>query len=136
MMLSHVTVAVSDFDRALAFYEAVLTSIGLYRSFHSEDRQAASFRKPHHRRPLFFVVKPFNGEAAEPGNGPMVAFECATRQEVDEVHALALTLGAVDEGAPGLRPQYHDDYYGAYLRDTEGNKICFVCHDPAWVRPA
>ena len=133
-MLSHVTIAVSDFERALAFYEKLLGSIGLVRSYYNADTGAASFRKPDEPRPLFFIVGPFDGEEADPGNGPMTAFLCLSRSEVDKVHALGLSLGATDEGAPGLRPHYHENYYGCYLRDTEGHKICFVCHDPCWVR--
>jgi hypothetical protein len=50
---------------------------------------------------------------------------------VDAFHALALSLGARDEGAPGLRPHYHAHYYGTYVRDLDGNKLCVVCHQAA-----
>lgn len=53
-----------------------------------------------------------------------------SRAKVDQVHALALNSGAVDQGQPGLRPHYHPNFYGAYFRDLDGNKICIVCHNP------
>ena len=55
-------------------------------------------------------------------------FAAATRDQVDAAHALALSLGAVCEGRPGLRPEYHAHYYGAYFRDPDGNKLCVACH--------
>ncbi|OXH86721.1 glyoxalase, partial [Burkholderia multivorans] len=54
-----------------------------------------------------------------------------TRAHVDRCHALALQHGGTCEGPPGLRPHYHRDYYGAYFRDPDGNKLCVVCHRPA-----
>ena len=135
-MISHVTIAVRDFDRALGFYQKVLGQIGLIQSYDDPNKPAASFRRPEAPRPLFFLVAPYDGGTADPGNGPMVAFHCLDREEVDRVYAQAIELGATDEGGPGLRPHYHENYYGAYIRDPEGNKVCFVCHDPAWVKPA
>lgn len=126
-MFSHATVAVHDFGRAHDFYNALLPVIGLFRSFYEPDRAMASFSQEGHARPLFFVTLPFEGEA-EPGNGPMIAFLCETRDLVDKVHETALDLGASDEGAPGLREDYHPNFYGCYIRDPEGNKVCFVCH--------
>lgn len=128
-MFSHATVAVKDFDRAVGFYGKLLPEIGLMRSFYDPENSMASFRKPDQPRPLFFVTLPFEGEAL-PGNGPMIAFLCDDRPMVDAVHAKALELGGTDEGEPGERPDYHPHFYGCYVRDTEGNKICFVCHDP------
>jgi lactoylglutathione lyase len=58
----------------------------------------------------------------------MVAFLASSRAVVDQAHAVALASGGTSEGAPGLRPEYHAHYYGAYFRDTEGNKLCVVCH--------
>jgi lactoylglutathione lyase len=58
----------------------------------------------------------------------MVAFLAASRQQVQDVHALALAHGGTCEGSPGLRPEYHAHYYGAYFRDPDGNKLCVACH--------
>jgi catechol 2,3-dioxygenase-like lactoylglutathione lyase family enzyme len=77
------------------------------------------------------IGKPYDGEPATSGNGQMIALLASDRQVVRNTHALALTLGGRCEGPPGLRPEYHPDYYGAYFRDPEGNKLCVCCHDPA-----
>lgn len=58
----------------------------------------------------------------------MVAFLADSRTVVDQAYAVALACGGTSEGAPGVRPEYHANYYGAYFRDTEGNKICVACH--------
>ncbi len=58
----------------------------------------------------------------------MVAFEAQARAQVDDFYAIAMANGASEEGAPGLRPHYSTGYYGAYIRDSDGNKICCVCH--------
>jgi predicted lactoylglutathione lyase len=60
----------------------------------------------------------------------MVAFGAQSREAVDAFHAAALAAGGSDEGAPGLRAHYHPNYYGAYVRDLDGNKLCAVCHKP------
>lgn len=59
----------------------------------------------------------------------MIALLATTREMVDEAYAVAMAAGATDEGGPGLRPKYHPHYYGAYFRDSEGNKLCVVCHN-------
>ncbi|HEX4859541.1 MAG TPA: VOC family protein, partial [Usitatibacteraceae bacterium] len=81
--------------------------------------------------PLFVIAKPFDGQPHERGNGQMVAFLASSRALVDQAHALALAHGGTSEGAPGLRPEYHEHYYGAYFRDPDGNKLCVACHAPA-----
>ncbi len=58
----------------------------------------------------------------------MVAFLASSRQQVDQVHALALASGGTCEGKPSLRTEYHAHYYGAYFRDPDGNKLCIACH--------
>ena len=60
----------------------------------------------------------------------MVALLARNRSLVDSAYQVALAHGGVSEGAPGLRPEYHENYYGAYFRDTEGNKLCVTCHVP------
>lgn len=58
----------------------------------------------------------------------MIAFLAKDRATVERAYSVALANGAASEGAPGLRPEYHAHYYGAYFRDTEGNKLCVACH--------
>jgi catechol 2,3-dioxygenase-like lactoylglutathione lyase family enzyme len=82
-------------------------------------------------RPLFIITKPFDGAAASAGNGQMIAFLANSRSLVDESYVLAIELGATSEGEPSLRPAYHADYYGAYFRDPDGNKLCVCCHEAA-----
>lgn len=129
-MLSHVNIGIADFDRAFAFYAALLPELGLQLKFAEPANDWAGWMQPGVTRPLFLIGRPYDGGAAAPGNGQMVAFLAADRPIVDRAHALALRLGGTDEGAPGLRPHYHANYYGAYFRDPDGNKLCVCCHDP------
>jgi catechol 2,3-dioxygenase-like lactoylglutathione lyase family enzyme len=129
-MLSHVHVGISDFDRALAFYNAVMDTLGLTLKFAEPENGWAGWKHPAAERPLFLVGRPYNGAPAEPGNGHMVALLAPDRAAVDRCHATALALGGRCEGPPGLRPHYHPNYYGAYFRDPDGNKLCVCCHDP------
>jgi predicted lactoylglutathione lyase len=77
---------------------------------------------------LFLIGRPYNQQLHQPGNGQMVAFLAHSREQVNQVHALALASGGTCEGKPGLRPEYHANYYGAYFRDPDGNKLCVACH--------
>ena len=115
-MLSHVFVGITDFERALAFYRPVLASLGIQERFCEAERPWAGWEST---------------EVPHPGNGLMVAFMAATRSQVDTAHALALSLGGQCEGRPGLRPEYHANYYGAYFRDPDGNKLCVASHGQA-----
>lgn len=131
-MISHVTVGINDIDRAVAFYRPLMEALGWEEKFATRAAPGpwAGWKLPDADRPLFIASVPFNRDApSHPGNGPMVAFRVYSRADVDAVHALALELGGSDEGAPGLRPHYHQDYYGAYFRDPFGNKLCVVCHE-------
>jgi predicted lactoylglutathione lyase len=76
-----------------------------------------------------YIVTPFNQLRATNGNGTMIVFSANSRANVDAFYAAALTAGGVDEGKPGLRP-YHANFYAAYVRDIDGNKICAVCEKP------
>lgn len=127
-MFSHIHVGVGDFARAMAFYAPLLDALGLELKFVEPEHPWAGWKTPGADRPLFIIGVPFDGAPHHPGNGQMVAFEVARRADVDRLHGLALELGGTDEGAPGLRPHYHAGYYGAYFRDTEGNKLCVCCH--------
>lgn len=129
-MFSHIFVGVEDFDRALRFYRALMAVLGAQERFCEEDRPWAGWQSHPGPRPLLLIGKPFDGRPHEAGNGQMVAFLAASRAMVDQAHAIALSHGGRDEGAPGLRPEYHPHYYGAYFRDSEGNKLCVACHSP------
>lgn len=129
-MFSDVFVGVSDFDRALAFYTPLMTALGIHSRFCDPARPWAGWQSDPGPRPLFLIGRPYDGQAPQPGNGHMTAFLAASRDLVDRAFAVALANGGTSDGAPGLRPEYHEHYYGAYLRDPDGNKLCVVCHSP------
>jgi len=129
-MFSHVFLGVSDFDRAHGFYTALMDCLRIGKRFCEPDKPWAGWHNADGTRPLLVIAKPHNGQAHAPGNGQMVAFLAADRALVRRAYQTALEHGGTCEGPPGLRPQYHTDYYGAYFRDTEGNKICVACHAP------
>lgn len=130
-MFSHVMVGVSDFERAMAFYTPVLDALGIRFRFIEPERPWAGWQSSPDPRPLFLIGRPYNREPHQPGNGQMVAFLARSREQVRQVHAIALAHGGTCEGKSGLRPEYHAHYYGAYFRDPDGNKLCVACHDPA-----
>lgn len=132
--VSHVVLGTKAMTEAEAFYAAILAMLGWRRRDEVEGKLI--WRPANATRPLFVVMPPFDGRAPEPGNGAMTALTAPDRATVDAVHARAIALGAVSEGAPGLRPHYHANYYGAYFRDRDGNKLCIVCHVPVDSAPS
>lgn len=127
-MFSHIFVGVSDFDRALAFYAPLMSCLGLEMRFCERSRPWAGWQSPGVARPVFLIGKPYDEQPHHRGNGQMAAFLAATRQVVNSAHAVALAHGGVSEGEPGLRSEYHANYYGAYFRDPDANKLCVACH--------
>ncbi len=130
-MISHVCLGVGDFDRAFAFYSKLMAGLGLTLKFRDVSKPWAGWVSATSPRPIFVIGAPFDGNPSAPGNGQMVALLAPSREVVRSSYAAALTLGGVCEGPPGLRPHYHPDYYGAYFRDPDGNKLCVCCHSPA-----
>ena len=118
-MFSHVTLGTNDQDRARPFWIAVMEALGHPVLFESDV--SIAFGEP--TGPKTFIVPPFDGMEARPGNGVHVAYIVRDRATVDAFHAAALANGGTDEGAPGLRPHYHPNYYGAYVRDPDGYLI-------------
>jgi lactoylglutathione lyase len=127
-VFSHIFVGVSDFDRALAFYNPLMSVLGIEARFCDRERPWAGWQSNPGPRPLFLIGTPHDRLAHVPGNGQMVAFLAKSRTLVDRSHAVALANGGTSEGAPGLRPEYHEHYYGTYFRDPDGNKLCVACH--------
>lgn len=127
-MFSHVFIGTNDFARAMRFYQPLLEVLQIRARFVDAARPWAGWRSAPDVRPLFLLGRPFDGRPHDPGNGQMVAFSAQTRVMVDRAFATALAMGGTSEGAPGLRPEYHPHYYGAYVRDPDGNKLCVVCH--------
>jgi catechol 2,3-dioxygenase-like lactoylglutathione lyase family enzyme len=120
-MIGYVTVGTNDWTKALAFYEALMTELGAkrvmdYETFVAWKRPAGG--------PSFALAQPFNKKPACVGNGSMVAFEAENPDKVKALYQKALALGATDDGPPGDRG---DNYYGAYFRDPDGNKLNFHC---------
>jgi lactoylglutathione lyase len=129
-VFSHIFVGVSDFDRALAFYGPLMATLGFEPRFCERSRPWAGWQSSPETRPLFLIGKPYNQLPHESGNGQMVAFLAESRAVVDSAFTVALACGGTSEGRPGLRPEYHEHYYGAYFRDPDGNKLCVACHSP------
>jgi catechol 2,3-dioxygenase-like lactoylglutathione lyase family enzyme len=116
-MIGYVTVGTNDLPRAVAFYEKLFSSIGATRIM-EDERGVAWTNGP--MSPGFGVMIPFNNEPATYGNGTMVALVMETKAKVDEFYRTALSLGAKDDGPPGQRS---DNFYAAYFRDFDNNKI-------------
>jgi len=128
-MISHVFIGIGDFDRAYTFYSKLMADLGLTLKFCDASKPWAGWIAKDSPRPIFVIGKPFDDNASDPGNGHMVALLAPDREAVRNGYATALATGGTCEGAPGLRPHYHPDYYGAYFRDPDGNKICICCHE-------
>lgn len=132
-MLSYVYFGTNDLDEALAFYDAALEPLGMKRCITNDpewDRIAAGwglYEEDGARELAFWVGLPFNEQPASAGNGSMVAFSAPSWKVVDDFHAAALAHGGRCEGPPGLRPRYSPDFYAAYVRDPDGNKVAAVC---------
>ncbi len=128
-MLDHVGFAVADAARSRAFYEQALAplGIGLIMTAGPEHTEAGGTAHGFgsNGKPYFWV-----GDNEKVGEGTHVAFAAATRAEVDAFYAAALAAGGRDHGAPGLRPHYHPNYYGAFVLDPDGINVEAVCHRP------
>ncbi|MDX1380042.1 MAG: VOC family protein [Xanthomonadales bacterium] len=117
-MIGYVTFGTNDLDRAVAFYDELLAVLGAKRVLEDPDHFVAFSTAPD--KPALSVTKPFDGKAATHGNGTMVALMVDSKDLVHEVYDKAIALGAQDEGGPGPRI---DNFYAAYFRDLDGNKL-------------
>ena len=134
-MIDHTGVVVSDFATSKAFYSTALGAIGLsllmeFPASVTGNTDVAGFGAPESLAqglsPEFWLAR------GTPGSCPLhVAFRVSSHALVDAFHKAALAAGGRDNGAPGLRPQYHPTYYGAFVLDPDGHNIEAVCHTPA-----
>lgn len=124
-MLVYATVGVADFDRAIAFYDAVMESLEIGRA-PDWDEHFKGWGVPYQHGTSLWICKPWNAQAPMPGNGAMLALRAQTEQQVQDFHAAAMAHGGSDEGKPGLRPNFGPDFYACYVRDPDGNKLACV----------
>lgn len=128
-MIDHLGISVSDLDRAKRFYAKALAPLDIQLLHEITPEQSGSgayLAFGEGENPYFWL-----GMSADPGGHAHVAFEAKSRGVVDQFYKAALAAGGKDNGAPGLRPQYHANYYGAFVLDPDGNNIEAVCHSPA-----
>jgi catechol 2,3-dioxygenase-like lactoylglutathione lyase family enzyme len=122
-MLDHITLAVKDYPKAKAFFAAALAPLGYEIIMEFGPFCGLGAKK----KPDLWLA----GEDAEHRVVPMhLAFQADDRKAVDAFHAAALAAGARDNGKPGLRPDYHPTYYGAFVLDADGHNVEAVCHKP------
>jgi catechol 2,3-dioxygenase-like lactoylglutathione lyase family enzyme len=127
-MIDHIGFSTSNFETATAFYDQALAPLGAKLLMqvpleHTGGTKVGGYGIDH---PTFWLSE---SQAQTP---PLhIAFTAQSRAEVDAFHAAALAAGGTDNGQPGLRPQYHEHYYGAFILDPDGNNIEAVCHKPA-----
>jgi catechol 2,3-dioxygenase-like lactoylglutathione lyase family enzyme len=128
IMIDHVGFSVSDYARAKAFYEKALAPLGYALVMEvgppQSEQPAAGFGSG--GKPDFWI-----GGDGKLGKPVHIAIVAKDRQTVDAFHRAALAAGGKDNGAPGVRPHYHANYYGAFALDPDGHNIEAVCHAPA-----
>lgn len=121
-MISYVTLGVNNLTTAKVFYTELLAELGGKSLL---DMGRIAFFGKNMAQPMLAVCEPFNQQVASPGNGNMVSFQPGSKEKVDALYHKAIALGASCDGAPGQR--IPGKFYGAYVKDVDGNKLCF-CH--------
>lgn len=122
-MIDHLSAYVEDYARAKTFYLAALKP--LRYALIMEFPQAGGLGVD--GKPDFWIVAPGKDKTFS----THIAFRAENRAQVDAFYAAAIAAGGKDNGKPGLRPEYHPNYYGAFVIDPDGNNCEAVCHDPA-----
>lgn len=123
-VISHITLGTNDTERAGHFYDAVLGVLGFQRLPKPPGKPPAY---ENGGMPTIFLYPPEDGRPATWGNGTHVAFVAESHEAVHEFHRVALACGGTCEGEPGPRPHFGENYYAAYVRDPDGNKLQAVC---------
>ncbi len=119
-MIDHASVNVSNYEKSKVFYSAALAPLGYTLVMDVPEHKAAGFGR--NGKPDFWISE------KSATTGVHVAILAETRDMIVKFHAAALSAGGTDNGAPGVRPMYHPDYYGAFIFDFDGNNIEVVKH--------
>lgn len=128
-MIDHLGFPVSDLSKSKVFYEKALAPLGIGIVMEVTAEMTGGtyagygFGK---QRPQFWI-----GTGPHTASGMHIAFTAESRAEVDAFYKAAIAAGGKDNGAPGLRPHYHENYYGAFVLDPDGHNIEAVCHKQA-----
>jgi catechol 2,3-dioxygenase-like lactoylglutathione lyase family enzyme len=122
-MFNHVSIGVSDLDRSAAFYDRALGALDCSR--YMEKPGTVAWVMAGNR--MTFWINQRDGLSVAPDNGSHIAFRAADAAQVDAFHAAATSAGGRDDGAPDYRPEYRDNYYGAFVLDPDGHKLEAVC---------
>lgn len=128
MSVDYIMIGSNDLARSRTFYDAVF---GAFGGKVEAEFPGFAFGYKFRNGTFAWVAHPHDQQAAAPANGSMPGFRCADEAEVQAAHAAALANGGSSEGDPGPRPLYGPDFYGAYARDPDGNKMSFICTIPA-----
>jgi len=132
-MFTYICLGTNDMQRAIGFYDPIMRALGQMRCDTGDEPNWDGWvgwgrYEDHGQFELaLWICPPFNQRAATVGNGTMIAFKADSRRAVREFHEAALQNGGSSEGSPDLRPQYGEDFYAAYVRDPDGNKLAAVC---------
>ncbi|MBN9316354.1 MAG: VOC family protein [Devosia sp.] len=123
--LDHVAISTADYATSLAFYEKALAPLGIrtHMKFEGEEGNVAGLGSD---MPFLWI-----GDGGKLTGGRVhLAFRADNRAAVDAFYAAAIAAGGTDNGPPGLRPHYHQNYYAAFVFDPDGHNIEAVCHAP------
>lgn len=130
LVLDHVSISVPDIDIARPFYDAIMTALGVAKVYDRPDALGYGVRcnaiEDYHS-----CLAVYASDGANLDYRRHWCFKATTRTQVDAFHCAGLATGGSDNGAPGLRPLYHENYYGAFLYDPFGNRVEAVCHRAA-----
>ncbi len=130
-MIGYVTLGVNNIEQAQQYYDALLGELGAKRLMELEEGGFTLYGAEM-GAPSLAITQPYNGKAAVPGNGNMIAIPLEQRAQVDSFYNKGIELGGSDEGAPGVRGEEGAQaFYAAYFRDPEGNKLCAFRVGPA-----
>lgn len=126
MSVDYIMIGSNDLARSRRFYDAVMGCIGAKLA---HEYEGSAFAYQMNNQVTVWIGRPYDRQAATPGNGMMPGFGCSSREMVDAAHAAALAAGGSNEGEPGPRPIYGPGIYVGYVRDPDGNKMSFIWNE-------